>query len=381
MVRARASVPAASPAYRMQNPAAASPAAAAEVTAVAGAAPVKRILVIKPSSLGDIFHTFPAVALLKQFYPDAELDWLVHPAFAEALDFSPFPVRKKILFNRRNLAKVSAFPREFRNLVGELRRERYDLVIDFQGLMRSSIFGFLARGPRPEGFAAPREAISKCLYGERHEVDMKLHAVERNIALVQRILGTDRTPGEFELPFGRFPLELPPELACRRLIGVIPGARWQTKAFPAAFFAGVIDRIAEETQNCAFVIIGSRADEGIAAAILGQLKHARAVSLAGKTSVGQMIELMKHFELVLSNDSGPVHVAAAQGVPVFGFFGPTDPGLTGPFGGNHRIFQAGLACSKCLGRQCQLDRDEPPCHRLDAAAVADAAVQQLTREK
>ncbi|MGE4564462.1 MAG: glycosyltransferase family 9 protein [Victivallaceae bacterium] len=375
MMRARVSVPADSP-CRMRNSVAPAPAAAAAV----GTAAVKRILVIKPSSLGDIFHTFAAVSLLKQFYPDAELDWLVHPAFAEALDFSPFPVRKKILFNRRNLAKISAFPREFRHLVGELRRERYDLVIDFQGLMRSSIFGFLARGPRPEGFAAPREAISKCLYGERHNVDMKLHAVERNIALVQRILGTDRRPEAFELPSGRFALELPAELAGRRLIGVIPGARWRTKAFPAAFFAEVIDRIAEKVGNCAFVIIGSRADEPAAAAIASQLKFAVAVSLAGKTSIGQMIEVMRRFELVLSNDSGPVHVAAAQNVPVFGFFGPTDPALTGPFGGNHRIFQAGLACAKCLGRQCRLDRDDPPCHRLDAATVAAAAVQQLTRE-
>ncbi len=338
---------------------------------------VRRILVIKPSSLGDIFHTFPAMALLRRFHPDAELDWLVHPAFAEALDFSPFPVRKKILFNRRKLGQVSAFPREFHALVKELRQEHYDLVIDFQGLMRSSIFAFMARGPRPEGFAEPRETASKYLYGKRHAIDMDLHAVERNIALVQQILQTGEGPGAFELPSGGYTVELPAEFTGTKIIGVIPGARWRSKAFPVSFFAEIMDRIAQSAENCSFVIIGSKADDRLATGILGKLKHARAVSFTGKTSVGQMIELIKHCSIVLSNDSGPVHAAAANRIPVFGFFGPTDPELTGPYGAMHRIFQADLRCVKCLGRHCRIDRDRPPCHRLDAAQIAAAAAKQL----
>ena len=101
---------------------------------------VKRILIVKPSSLGDIFHVFPAVARLGELFPQAKFDWLIHPSFAEALDFAPVPVDRKIIFRRRELGKLTTMLPEFIELAKELRQEPYDYVFDFQGLFRSSFF-------------------------------------------------------------------------------------------------------------------------------------------------------------------------------------------------------------------------------------------------
>ena len=120
-------------------------------------AKVKRILVIKPSSLGDILHVFPALAELRIHCPEATLDFLIHPAFADILDYSPFPVSERILFERKRMGRVSTMVPEFLKLVRELRRKKYDLVIDFQGLTRSALFASLTRGGPVVGFAQTRE--------------------------------------------------------------------------------------------------------------------------------------------------------------------------------------------------------------------------------
>ena len=99
---------------------------------------IQQILVIKPSSLGDILHVFPALQLLKNAYPEAQLDFLVNPEFAQLLDFSPFPVRNKIIFQRKKMAAVKTALPEFFKLLRTLRKKHYDLVIDFQGLLRRS---------------------------------------------------------------------------------------------------------------------------------------------------------------------------------------------------------------------------------------------------
>ena len=340
---------------------------------------IKRILAVKPSSLGDILHVFPALELLRRNCPEAELDYLVHPAFADILDYSPFPIARRILFNRKRLGRLPTLLPEFAHLVQELRERRYDLVIDFQGLTRSAIFSVAAKGGPVVGFAHPRERAARFGYSLKFDVPPG-HAVERNVNLVNALFGKSDPVPELILP------ENPENTAKLRtlldpvpgkLAALLPGSRWETKTFPPELFADVVRRIHAAVPECVFAILGTAQDKPAAAEIRraagGDLPL---LDLTGQTSLGVMMELLRRSQLVLSNDSGPMHAAAALQKPVFGFFGPTDPAKTGPYGKRHRIYRADTACLGCLKRICP----EPPpaCHQLDAAQIARDCIQTLT---
>lgn len=340
---------------------------------------VKRILVVKPSSLGDILHVFPALELLHRNFPGAELDYLVHPAFAEILDYSPFPVSRRILFNRKRLGKLPTLIPEFLHLVREIRRNRYDLVIDFQGLTRSAIFAAAAKGGPVIGFARPREPAARLGYRRSFDVPAG-HAVERNAALVNALTG-----GNAPVPMPVLPENPANAAAFRRLAGTVPaelvvllpGSRWKTKKFPPALFAEVIRRVHAEKPECVFAVLGASSDREEQEMIRQEVGPGfPLLELAGRTSLGVMMEALRSARLVLSNDSGPMHAAAALNKPVFGFFGPTDPAKTGPYGKIHRIYQRRPGCLNCLRRSCP--KGELSCHRLDAVQIANDCIQILT---
>lgn len=345
-------------------------------------ADVKRILIIKPSSLGDIFHAFPAVARLHELFPNAEFDWLVHPAFVEALDYSPVPVSRKIIFRRRELGKLATILPAMLELIRDLRENTYDYIFDFQGLFRSAFFARMAKG-RVVGFARPRETMARWFYHNWSKVNLRLHAVRRNQLLVERffLTGTMRTDTVIPSNAGNAK-NLNGKLQWLGIndndiiVGISPGARWASKVFPAELFARVMILTAEMSPKVKFVIMGAPADQKLAENILALAGNVPALSLAGATSLGELVELIKRCKVLLANDSGPVHIAAAAKVPVVCFYGPTNPNLTGPFGDIHTIFQRGdLKCIKCMNRQCREIVTE--CHNIDAAAAATAICKKI----
>lgn len=345
-------------------------------------AKVKRILVIKPSSLGDILHIFPALAELRAHCPEATLDFLVHPAFADILDYSPFPVSEKILFERKKMGRVSTLVPEFLKLARELRRRKYDLVIDFQGLTRSALFASLTRGGPVIGFAHPREPVAKWFYSRRIAVEPG-HALERNSALIGKLTGSTGPVRHPELPANPAALRKLEALVGplpSRLIALIPGARWQSKQFPPALFAGIARRLHKLLPDYVFAIIGAAGDREIEQEIVTELSgEVPVLPLAGKTSLAGMMEVLRASSLVISNDSGPVHAAAALNKPVFAFFGPTCPEKTGPYGNRTRIYQLDIDCVRCMKRTCRSVDGLLPCHRLDADKITADAFQVLTQ--
>ena len=324
-----------------------------------------KILVIKPSSLGDVVHVFPALEILRRRFPGFELDFVIHPAFAEILDLSPFPVSKKILFRRKELGGLTTFWPAFRQLVREIRASRYDMVIDFQGLFRSGFLARCARSGLRAGFAEPRERSAAFFYSRKFPADPSHHAVERYAALANQLCGTDGPVPELNLR----KVELPPELdrlLPERFIVLVPGARWETKVFPPALFAAAAAEVRNSFPDLAVVVAGAGADRPLAAAVAAKLPGT--VDLTGRTSLLQLTGVMQRADAVLTNDSGPMHVAALAGTPVFALFGPTLPERTGPYGSRHRIFRReGLSCLGCLKRKCPFP--DTPCHALDPAAV------------
>ena len=319
---------------------------------------VSRILVVKPSSLGDIIHVFPALTVLKNIFPDAEFDFLVNAQFASLLDHSPVTIRKKVIFERKKLGTLKGFLPESLKLVRALRREKYDIVIDFQGLMRSAFFSFLAR-PRYGvfGFATPRESLSTIFYRRKAQCT-SIHAVDRNVELLNKLFGTNYHAPDCTIPVpeqGNFSFE-------PGYVLIFPGARWESKRYPSGFFA---DIAAASVRNGRRVILAGSPDE---AALCNRVfekagSHPDITVLAGKTSLADLFTLAENAFCVVCNDSGPLHIASILNKRIYTFFGPTDPAKTGPWNSEARVYRSEIECSGCLKRVCPLKN--APCHELD----------------
>lgn len=327
-----------------------------------------KILVIKPSSLGDVAHVFPALEILHRSFPDSELDFVIHPAFADLLDLSPFPVRKKILFDRKKLSGISTFLPELCRLIKEIRAEQYTMAVDFQGLFRSSFMTWISQSCLTAGFSSPREKIASIFYSRKISVDMNKHAVERYVELANKLCGTDFGVPAIKLPELKLPASLE-NLLPEKFVVLVPGARWPSKVFPAEFFARTIKSVQRLMPEVTAVITGSASDRELAAAIRETVPDA--VDLTGKTSLVQLAAVMKRAEAVLTNDSGPMHIAALTGSRIFALFGPTSPELTGPYGDGNHILRAEAPCLNCMKRLCP-GKEKYLCHRIDPEETGEA---------
>lgn len=236
--------------------------------------------------------------------------------------------------------------REVKGLFKEIRGEGYDLVIDLQGLLRSGLITMASRATVRIGFEEAREG-SRFFYTETVPGGKDLHAVNRYLKIAVA-LGCEANAAVFPFPLTKdkdswakaFKEEF------KDYIVLVPGARWPTKIWPAENFGEMASLLPLRS-----VVIGSAADKAIAEKVVGS-SRGRTVSVAGKTSLAELIEIIRGARLVISNDSGPMHIAAALGVPVVAIFGPTSPGRTGPYGESHLIVKSGVVCAPCFKKRC-----------------------------
>lgn len=324
------------------------------------ARPPARILIIKPSSLGDIVHALPVLAGLRAAYPTAHIAWLVSTGFAPLLAGHPL-LDEVIEFDRRHYGRMLRSPRsffDFWRFVGRVRRGRFDLVIDLQGLFRS---GFLARAsgaPRRIGFADARE-LAPWFYTQRVPGDRSdTHAVDLNLALA-RDLGLPVAPPCF--PLGLRPQEI---AAARQHLhaaagepvtaftAVIPGARWESKRWPAQRWADLVAAMQPEGLPRP-VLLGGPDERGFAARIRAACP-VPLIDLIGQTTLRELTALISVAELVVCHDSGPMHIAAALKRPTVALFGPTNPARTGPYGDSARVAAYAVPCAPCYRRACPL---------------------------
>lgn len=290
-----------------------------------------RILIIKPSSLGDVVHALPTVNLIRRKYPQAHISWLVNDTLASLLQHSPI-LDEIIPFERRRFGSLRQLP-QFGNFLATLQHRHFDIAIDLQGLLRSGIISWSTRAPRRIGLSDAREG-ARFFYNEIAKVP-RAHAVDRYL-LAARHLGCDSAPVEF-------PLGVSTLATSEGLIAVNPSARWATKLWGHDRFAELIRRLPAER----VVLTGSTDERGQ----IDKIAQGRR-NLAGETDLFQLAELYRRCQVVITNDSGPMHLAAAVGTPVVAIFGPTDPSLTGPYGNQHVVLRAGIPCSPCFKGHC-----------------------------
>jgi lipopolysaccharide heptosyltransferase II len=298
------------------------------------------------------------------------------------LDYLP-GLGRKIFFRRKELGKITRFfPTAF-ELLRELRREPYDSVIDLQGLFRSALVGLFAGGKRRYGPAAAREPLARFCYNRKLHYPVHIrHAVEKNCAMIGEFSGRSDISPDYRLPklekyvSSADKLLAENGLADRRFIAVAPGARWETKQWPQVFFAACIVKTAENLPDMTFALLGSPAEQQLCKEIAAMARNVKTVDLSGKTTPGTLTEIIRRADLLLCNDSGPMHLAAATGTPVTALFGPTDPELTGPYGKNCRVLQPELNCIKCFRKNCPTEECH---HKISPEATVSAILEQIRK--
>ncbi len=307
-----------------------------------------KILIVKPSSLGDIIHSLSFLNSIKSYFPKAEIHWVISKGLEGLLEGHPM-INRLIIINKdmwKKISRTRETMKEVRQLFKELRNENYDLVIDLQGLLRSGIITKITGAPVRVGFKEAREG-SRFFYTHKVEGGKDIHAVDRYLKVAE-FLGCDISNVCFPLPLSvdssliTRHSSLPDDYAV-----IVPGARWETKRWPAERFGELVALLPLKS-----IIVGSKADVNIADKIVS-LSNGKASSLAGKTTLKDLIEIMRGARFVVSNDSGPMHIAVATGTPVIAIFGPTSPQRTGPYRNDHIVIKSGLECSPCFKKKCK----------------------------
>jgi len=323
--------------------------------------PGPRVLIVKLSSLGDLFHALPAVHNLQRGL-GAEVHWVAHWEYADLVrcftDVSrviPFP-RRSFLFGAWSFFR-------------ELRRVRYEYLVDLQGLLKSALVLWLARGRRRIGPSFHREG-TRVLYPEVAGRRRRgRHAVEENLDVI-RCLRLERVPPAFPVVFPRRAVAAP-----RPRVALIPFSRWPSKNWPVEHFVRLGAQLA--AARAAVFILGGPADVRACAELAAAIGPG-AESAAGGLTLVETGGLIQAMDLVIANDSGPVHMAVAVGTPTLALFGPTDPARTGPYGPGHRVLQSHVPCQPCFSRNCRLKGSGVPClAQLPPDTVAQAALEML----
>ena len=319
------------------------------------------ILIVKLSAVGDVIHTLPSLAALRRCYPQAHISWVVEEAASDLLADHPMldrvlvSRRKRWLRDLREGRRRTAVLREIREFLHVLRDRPYDLVVDFHGLFKSAVLVWLSGGKRRLGYDSLQEG-SGLVLNEKIPEDMGKHAVDRYLDL-PRHLGCETPKPEFPIALQEAHFARVRELLAafavdtsRGFVAVSPVAYWETKLWDEAKFAALCDRIVRELGLP--VVFTGESPEGPVERIRS-IMQAPSASAAGQTSLRELAALYRGASVVLTTDSGPMHLAAAVGTPVVALFGPTSPARTGPYGEGHTVIRRGLDCSPCFRKVCE----------------------------
>ena len=327
----------------------------------------KKILIIKPSSLGDIIHTLPLVHALKRCYPSSSVGWIVQEAYAGIPENDPSVntvYRIRISSTSDPQAGRLAYLHAFRETIGTLarlrkifRHEPYDLILDLHASFRSGLLGLTNPGGVRLGFADARE-LNPLFQKRRIKVPPSLaHAIDKNL-LFSTAVNCVPDERDFWLSTSAEDEARVKEFLGRRDIGsgerlvyVHAAARWKTKFWLTEKWVELADRLAEEA-GVKVVFGGSGADRQYLDTITRSMRTVPVVA-AGELSLSESGALLNRSSVYAGLDSGPMHMAAMAGVPVVALFGPTHPERVGPYGEGHAVITAeGLDCLGCRKREC-----------------------------
>ena len=330
-----------------------------------------KILILKPSSLGDVVQALPVLRLLKKHHPTSQIYWWLERRLVPLLESDP-DLTGIIPFERERWTSPFHWNEAWRSL-REIRAHRFDWVLDLQGLLRSGVVSWLANGGLSVGVDDPREGAQMFYDIAVSRPSYYTHAVDWYL----QVLAALRVPIHWN--FQWLPVRKPVAASIRekwpigefRWIALQPGARWANKQWPSEYFVEVTRQLAASDQNLRFVILGSSADADLGHAIHKNLP-ARSLDLTGITTLPELVEWLRCSQLLITNDTGPMHIAAALQKPVVAIFGPTEPRRTGPYGQLQNVLRPqALPCAPCLKDSCHYEKPIECLRGTSPAAVLE----------
>jgi heptosyltransferase-1 len=372
----------------MSSPAPSSPksvGSSALVGPATAASKIERLLIVRLGAMGDVIHGLPAVAALRAAFPEAMLGWLIEERWAELLCTLPAPrsgprsaqrplVDRVHTVNTRQWRhapfSVSTWERVAASL-SDLRESRYEVALDLQGAVRSSLLARWSGAPVIYGAAQPRENLASMFY-TRPVITRGEHVVQQNLSLAEAV-----AQRALRIPKLDLPRDDAAEQECDRRLKaqgtqefalLTPGAGWGAKQWPAERYGEVAKQLAENGLK-ALINFGPR-EEDLARAVEASSDGA-AESFTG--SLTQLIALTRRARLFIGGDTGPMHLAAALGVPVVAIFGPTDPARNGPFGARSIVLRSPTSATSYR----HTSQPDESLLEISAAQVVAAARQLL----
>lgn len=309
----------------------------------------RKILIIKPSGIGDIVHAAPVAKALKILYPASEIHWMVFTKFAGIMRCVE-GVDALVKWDRKGGIK------EYFRVLGEIRRRRYDIAIDLQGLLRTAFLNRFSNAANKFSTPLLRE-LAWLVERPVEKYDPRLHAVERNYRVAEFIARIEgkQIPAPSELvPWLKVPDREDGIAAVALSKSSLPAAfavasRGRHKIWPSEKFAELINRMSDPAGNVAAVtpvLVGSAGERNIASAVVSKLKR-KAVNMVGEISLSELAGVLKKCRIVVGNDSGVIHIAAALGVPTLGIFGATNPVWYRPYNAKSGYVYKKYPCSPC----------------------------------
>ncbi|CAK8718718.1 Heptosyltransferase-1 [Candidatus Electronema halotolerans] len=346
-----------------------------------------RILIVKPSSLGDIVHTLPVVHAIKRSLPDCCIGWIVQQTFAPLLAADAsinqlYPIQIPSTSEPQAgrfawQAALRATLHTLKKLRAQFRQEPYDFVLDLHASFRSGLLGRCNPGGLRIGFRDAKE-LNTLFQNQLVAVPKTVqHAQAKNLLFCEQ-LGISPADEDFHLRCREEDQSAAQTFlreqgaADKQIIYANPAARWQTKFWPVENWAALADHFAAQGK---VLIFGGSDKEAEYIAAIARLMRSQPVIAAGRLNLAQSAALINKAALYIGLDSGPMHIAALAGVPVVALFGPTHPERVGPWRVRHRIVRAeGLACLACRKRHC----GHLSCMKgISVQAVAESALELL----
>ncbi len=318
--------------------------------------PVKKILVVRLGAMGDVIHALPAVATIKHSFPGCHLAWVIHPRWSALLEGNPY-VDEVIHFDRHRLGRILSTRRA-------LRQARFDMVVDFQGLIKSALLAQSARPQRIFGFheSQCRERLSALFYSDRLTTDAE-HVVDKNFALAEST-GATNTVRTFTLPDGVREGFLPDG----KFVLASPLGGWKSKQWPLDYY-GELAALIQKRLGMPLILNGAPDSADELKAVPNARQHF--------SSVEGLIDVTRRAAAVVGIDSGPLHLAAALEKPGVAIFGPTDPARNGPYGSTFDVLRSPTAKTSYKRR----DEIAPSMKEISPVDVAAALARVLEAKR